>query len=69
MSSAVEFRVEVRSQGRFATPILIDWIVGRNEGGLHVRRERLGFVPRSGTNFCRPVPNLSVMIRNFFTAV
>jgi hypothetical protein len=32
----------------------------------HIRRESLGFVHRSRTIFCRPVPNLSVTIRNFF---
>jgi hypothetical protein len=36
---------------------------------VHVRRERLGFVARSRTSFCRPVPNLSVTIRNLCIAV
>jgi hypothetical protein len=36
---------------------------------VHVRRERLGFVYHSRAIFCRAVPNLSVTIRNFCTAV
>ena len=35
---------------------------------LHVRLESLGFVHRSGDVFYRPVPNLSVTIRNFVLA-
>jgi hypothetical protein len=33
-------------------------------GGLHFRRWGLGFVHRSRTSLCRPVPNPSVTIRN-----
>jgi hypothetical protein len=36
--------------------------------GLRVRREGLGVVHRSRSTFCRPVPNLSVAIRNCFIA-
>jgi hypothetical protein len=38
-------------------PIPLATIIARTEG-LHVRRESLGFVHRSRTIFCRPVPNL-----------
>jgi hypothetical protein len=35
---------------------------------VHVRRERVGFVHRSRTIFCRPVPNHHVTIATFPTA-
>jgi hypothetical protein len=58
-----------RSRGRFATPADSPLHDGTPYSHVHVRRESLGFVPRSRTVLCRAVPNLSVTIRNFFTAV
>jgi hypothetical protein len=58
-----------RSRGRFATPADLPLQDCSPYRGLHVRRERLGGVHRSRAVFCRPVPNLSAMIRNCFIAV
>jgi hypothetical protein len=58
-----------RSRGRFATPAdftLQDYSPYR---GLRVRCRGLGFLHRSRTIFCRPVPNLNVTIRNCCIAV
>jgi hypothetical protein len=46
-----------RSRGRFATPA--DFLLHDCSpySHVHVRRESLGFVPRSRTIFCRPVPS------------
>jgi hypothetical protein len=68
-SLRVGFRVGDRSRGRFATPAGFPRQDCSRYRGLHVRRERLGFVARSRTILCRPVPNPSVTIRNFFIAV
>jgi hypothetical protein len=62
-------RTPVPYGGRFATPAgfpLRDCSLYR---GLHARRECLGFVHRSRTIFCRPVPNLNGPIRNCSIAV
>jgi hypothetical protein len=50
------FRVGDRSRRRFATPA--DFLVRdcSPDRGLHVRRESVGFVHRSRSIFCRPVP-------------
>jgi hypothetical protein len=48
-------------------PISLDTIVCRTEATRTPRG--LGFVRRSRANFCRPVPTLSVTIRNCFIAV
>jgi hypothetical protein len=50
-------RVGDRSRGRFATPADFPQHDGTPYRGLHVRRERLGFVPRSRAIFCRSAPN------------
>jgi hypothetical protein len=62
----VEFRGD-RSRGRFATPTDSPLHDGSTYSHVHARRERLGFVHRSGTVFCRSVPNPNVTIRNFVT--
>ena len=36
-------------------------IVARTEGGLHVRCESVGVVPRSKAILCRPVPNPNIV--------
>jgi hypothetical protein len=50
-----------RDARRFPSPVDC-----RPRRGLHVRRERLGFVPRSRAIFCRPVPNPKRPIRKLF---
>ena len=45
-----------RSRGRFATPAGFPLHDCRPFRGLHVQRERLGFVHRSRTIFCCPKP-------------
>jgi hypothetical protein len=55
-----------RSRGRLATPADFPLHDGTPFSRVHVRRESLGFVHRSRTILCRPVPNpLIVTIRNF----
>jgi hypothetical protein len=49
-----------RSRGRFATPADFPLHDCSPYRGLYVRRERLGFVYRSRTIFCRRVPNLTL---------
>jgi hypothetical protein len=44
-------------------PISLSTIVARTGRGLQIRRERLGFVHRSSTISCRPVPSPDVTIR------
>jgi hypothetical protein len=63
------FRVGDRSRGRFATPADSPLHDCSPCSHVHVRRGSLGFVHRSRTNFCRPVPNLGVTIRNFCIAL
>jgi hypothetical protein len=61
-------RVGDRSRGRFATPADSP----QHDSPcphVYVRRERLGFVHRSWTLFCRPMRNLSVTIRSFLLAL
>jgi hypothetical protein len=58
-----------RSRGRFASPADFPFQDCSPYSHVHVRRECLGFVPRSRANGCRPVPNLSVTIRNFCVVV
>jgi hypothetical protein len=52
------------SRGRFATPADFPLQDCSPYSHVHVRRERLGFVPRSRTILCRPVPNPLRLIRN-----
>jgi hypothetical protein len=58
-----------RSRGCFATPADSPPHDCSPYSHVHLRRERLGFVHRSRTLFCRPAPNPNATIRNFFTAV
>jgi hypothetical protein len=58
-----------RSRGRFATPADFPRDDGTPYRKLHVRRWGLGFVHHSRAILCRPVPYLTVAIRNFFIAV
>ena len=51
------FRVGDRSRGRFATPADSPLHDCCPYSHVHVRRERVGFVPRSRTVFCRAEPN------------
>jgi hypothetical protein len=48
---------EMSSRGRFATPADFPPRDCSPYSHVHVRRERLGFVHRSRTILCRPVPN------------
>jgi hypothetical protein len=63
------FGREIAHGGRFATPADFPLHDGTPYRGLHVRRERLGFVPRSMTILCRAVPNPNVTIRHLCVAV
>jgi hypothetical protein len=58
-----------RSRGRFAMYADFPRHDVSPYSHVHARRESLGFVHRSRAIFCRPVPNLSVTIRNFCIAV
>jgi hypothetical protein len=59
---------EMSSRGRFGTPADSPLHDCSPDQGLHARREGLGFVRRSRTLFCRPVPSLRVTTRNFVVA-
>jgi hypothetical protein len=64
-------RVGDRSRGPFRDARLFPSLyktVARTHN-VHVRRETLGVVHRSRAIFCRPVPNLSVTIRNLFASL
>jgi hypothetical protein len=54
-----------RSRGRFATPADFPLHDCSSYSHVHERRESLEFVHRSRAIFGRPVPRLSVTIRNF----
>jgi hypothetical protein len=71
------FRVGDRSRGRYATPADFPGRDGTPYRGLRVRHWGLGFVHRSRTILCRPVPypnpnhnpNPTITIRDFVVAV
>jgi hypothetical protein len=52
-----DFGWKMNSRGRFATPADSPRHDCSPYSHVHVRRESLGFLHRSGTSFCRPVPN------------
>ena len=58
-----------RLRGRFATPADFALQDCSPYSHVHVHSESLGFVHRSGTVLCRPVPNLRGTTRNFCIAV
>ena len=57
-----------RSRRRFVTPADFPLNDCSPYSRVHVRRDSLGFFPRSRTIFCRPEPNPSSPIRNFCLA-
>jgi hypothetical protein len=64
------FGWEMSSRGRFATPADFPLHACSPYSHVHVRRERFGFLPRSRTFLCSPVPNrrvsyATVTIRSF----
>jgi hypothetical protein len=59
------FRVGDRSRGRYATPAGFPRQDSSPYSHARVSRASLGFVRRSSTGFCRPVPNPNISIRNF----
>ena len=63
-----DFGCEMSSRGRFATPTDFPLHDCSPYSHVHVRRESLEFVHRCMSILCRPVPNLSVTIRNLFIA-
>jgi hypothetical protein len=52
---------------RFATPAYFPHQTCSPYRGLHVRRESVGFVPRSRTIFCRPARTLMLRFATFST--
>jgi hypothetical protein len=59
------FGWEMSSRGRFATPAEFPRHDCSPYSHVHVRRESLGFVSRSRTILCRPVPNPNVRFATF----
>jgi hypothetical protein len=69
ISQRQAFRVGDRSRGRFATPAQFPLHDCSPYSHVHARREILGFVPRSRTICCRPVPNPNPLRFNIVIAV